>query len=224
MAGAQISTTKRQGSYMPHRNTKSRHFMAAIALTVLASLALAACGGSSSSTTTNASANAASGASGANGASGAPGRVGARFSALRECLAKNGITLPKRTPGSGPRPGAGPTGGGAFGIKGTGPTLPKGVTRAQYEAALKKCGGGFAGRTGGFNSPARTAALTKFASCMRSNGIDLPAPNTSGSGPIFNTKSLNTATTAFRTAEAKCASDLTAAFRRGPTGGQAGPG
>jgi hypothetical protein len=208
--------------------------MAVVAPAVLASVMLAACGGSSSSTSTNASANApAQGTSGVNGASGARGTVGARFSALRECLAKNGITLPKRTPGARPNPGAGGTGGagpggagpggGAFGVRGAGPQLPKGVTRAQYDAALKKCGGGLLGRPGGFNSAARTAALTKFAGCMRSNGIDLPAPNTSGSGPIFDTKSLNTASAAFKAAESKCASDLAAGFRRGPTGGQAGP-
>ncbi len=69
--------------------------------------------------------------------------------------------------------------------------LPKGVTRAQYEAAIKKCGGGsFAGRGARFNSPAYKAALTKFAACMRENGVNVPAPNTSGSGPIFDTKGL----------------------------------
>jgi len=200
--------------------------MAVIAAAVLASVVLAACG-SSSTTSTNASANAATstaGAGGASGASGPRGAFGARFSALRECLAKNGITLPKRTPGSRPVPGrSGGVFGGAGAVGGAGPTLPKGVTRAQYEAALKKCGGGLLGRPGAFNSPARTAALTKFASCMRSNGINLPAPNTSGSGPIFNTKSLNTASAAFKAAESKCSSDLAGGFRRGPTGGQAGP-
>ena len=200
--------------------------MAVIAAAVLASVVLAACG-SSSTTSTNASANAATstaGAGGASGASGPRGAFGARFSALRECLAKNGITLPKRTPGSRPVPGrSGGVFGGAGAVGGAGPTLPKGVTRAQYEAALKKCGGGLLGRPGNFNNPARTAALTTFATCMRQNGVNLPAPNTSGSGPIFNTKSLNTASAAFKAAESKCSSDLAGGFRRGPTGGQAGP-
>ncbi len=204
---------------MPHSNRKSRRLIVAVALAVIASAMLAACG-SSSSTTTNASANAASSTSGASGASGPRGAFGARFSALRECLAKNGITLPKRTPGSRPSPG---TGGGVFGgAGGAGPQLPKGVTRAQYEAALKKCGGGLLGRPRSFNSPARVAALAKFASCMRQNGINLPAPNTSGSGPIFDTKSVNTSSAQFKAAESKCSADLTGAFRRGPTGGQVG--
>jgi len=196
--------------------------VAVVALAALASVIVAACG-SSSSTSTNASANSSTGASGGTGASGPRGAGSARFSALRECLEKNGVALPKRTPGTRPTPGGG---GGVFGggANGAGPQLPKGVTRAQYEAAIKKCGGGLLGRPGRFNSPARTAALTKFASCMRSNGIDLPAPNTSGSGPIFDTKSLNTASAAFKAAETKCASDLAAGFRRGGGAtGQASP-
>ncbi len=67
-----------------------------------------------------------------------PARAASRFKALRECLQKNGITLPKRTPGQ--RPPGGFLGGAG------GPQLPAGVTRAQYQAAVKKCGGAaFAG-------------------------------------------------------------------------------
>jgi hypothetical protein len=104
--------------------------------------------------------------------------------------------------------------------------LPKGVTRAQYEAVLKKCGGGnFAGGAGRrFNSPAFKAALAKFASCMRENGVNMPAPNTSGSGPIFSSKGLNTSSPQFQAAEVKCRSDLRTAFRRGAgAGGKAPP-
>jgi hypothetical protein len=104
--------------------------------------------------------------------------------------------------------------------------LPKGVTRAQYEAALKKCGGNaFAGRGGRrFNSPVFKAALAKFASCMRENGVNIPAPNTSGTGPVFSSKGLNTSSPKFQAAEVKCRSDLSAAFRRGAgTGGKAPP-
>jgi hypothetical protein len=213
---------------MPHSFSKSRHFAAVVVPALLAGVTLAACG-SSSTTSTNASANAPAGANGSSGATGAGGNVGARFSALRECLEKNGITLPKRTPGTGatgsrPAPGTGGPGAGAFGIKGAGPKLPKGVTKAQYEAALKKCGGGLLGRPGNFNNPARTAALTKFATCMRQNGINLPTPNTNGTGPIFNTKSINTASAQFKAAEKTCASALAGSFRRGPTPGQASPG
>ena len=73
-------------------------------------------------------------------------------------------------------------------------SCPTGVTRAQYEAALKKCGGARlrGRRVAASNSPAFRQALAKFAACMRENGVNVPAPNTSGNGPIFNTKGLNT--------------------------------
>jgi hypothetical protein len=145
---------------------------------------------------------------------------------MRECLQKNGITLPQRTPGSG-----GPAGGGFSGAGGGGPQLPKGVTRAQYEAALKKCGGGnFRGGFGGpnrpggnrINSPVFRQALVKYAACLRQNGINIPAPNTSGKGPIFSTKGLNSTSPQFRAAATKCRSVLIGAFRR-PQGANGAP-
>jgi hypothetical protein len=54
---------------------------------------------------------------------------------------------------------------------------------------------------------------------MRTNGIDVPAPNTSGSGPIFNTNGINTSSTQFKTAQSKCQSDLKGVFPGGGAGG-----
>jgi hypothetical protein len=187
--------------------------VAAALVLVLASLLLAACGGSSKgSSSVNATASASTSTAG-----GTAGAAGGRFAALRECLQKNGITLPKRTPGQG-RPSGG---GGGFLGGGAGPQLPKGVTRAQYEAAVKKCGGGFAGRGGGthFNS----AALKKFAACMRENGVNVPEPNTSGRGPVFNTSGLDTSSAQFKAAEAKCSSTLRSAYRASPGTGAGAP-
>jgi len=213
---------------MPHissssiKRRKTHSATAAIVLIVLAGLLLAACGSSStSSDTSSTSASATTSTTG--GPAGAAGA--SRFTAVRECLAKNGITLPKRTPGQRPSPGAGgfPGGGGGF-------TLPKGVTKAQYEAAIKKCGGfprggggRFAGGAAGFNTPAAKAALTKYAACLRENGVNVPAPNTSGNGPVFNDKGLNTSSAKFTAAEAKCRSILQSIFRARP-GGAAAPG
>jgi hypothetical protein len=206
---------------------KPRPAAAAVLVLLLACLGLAACGGSSSSssgTTATTSASTGTGAKGANAG---------RFAAVRECLQKNGITLPKRTPGQKrPNGGAGGFlgGGGAAGGAGSagGPQLPKGVTRAQYEAALKKCGAGkFSGRSGGgarFKSPAFQAALAKFATCMRENGVNVPAPNTSGNGPVFDTKGIDTTSAKFKAAEAKCQSDLSGAFRRGQGAGGSATG
>jgi hypothetical protein len=203
---------------MPHTNTRSRKpAVAAVVVLLLASLGLVACGSSSSSTTSTsanaASTGTASGTSSTGSTSTAPGAPGTgrgadRFTAIRECLQKNGITLPKRTSGShGPPPGTNRSG------------LPKGVTPQQYEAAVKKCGGHYFG--GGaarrLNNPVFKAALTKYGGCLRQNGINLPPANTSGKGPIFDTKGINTSSSQFKAASAKCRSTLTSAFRR-PTG------
>jgi hypothetical protein len=212
---------------MSHLNSSTRRSKpaaaaAAVLVLLLACLGLAACGSSSGASSSTTSASASTPTTGAAGA-----RSG-RFAAMRECLQKNGITLPKRTPGQGRPPGgAGGFLGGAGGGTG-GPQLPKGVTRAQYEAALKKCGGGnFAGggRSGGrFKSPAFQAALAKFATCLRQSGVNVPAPNTSGKGPVFDTKGINTSSAQFKAAEAKCQSDLRTAFRGGGAAGGAGGG
>ncbi len=208
---------------MPHiHSSRRKPAAAAVLVLLLACIGLAACGSSSKSSSTAATAAATTTATGANGTTGAKGPITGRFAAMRECLQKNGITLPKRTPGQ-RRPG-GAGGAGGFlggGAAGTGgPALPKGVTRAQYEAAIKKCGGGsFAGGGARFKSPAYKAALAKFATCLNQNGVKVPAPNTSGNGPVFDTKGIDTSSAQFKTAETKCRSTLTGAFRRGPGAG-----
>jgi hypothetical protein len=202
--------------------------------TILAAacLGLGACGGSSG-TSSNAAVTATKGSAGATststtstggastGTSSNPGSTAGagqgRFEAVRECLQKNGVTLPKSTPGSGP-----PTGG-AFPGGGAGqPALPKGVTRAQFQAAVAKCNGNFGARFGhaggpgarGVTSPVFRAALAKYATCLRQHGIDIPAPNTSGKGPIFSTKGIDTASTKFKAAAIQCRASLLSAFRR----------
>ena len=180
------------------KNTRTAALAALIAL--LAALVLAACGSSSSNTTTTTtSASASASTSTSTTSSGRSAPFLARVSALRECLKKNGITPPARKPGQ----------AGGF-------QLPNGVTRAQYEAALKKCGaGGFRGLGGGGiahgalrNNPAYIAMLSKFSACMGENGVKLPPINTSGNGPIFNTSGVNTSSTQFRAAFAKCRAKL----------------
>ncbi len=210
---------------MSHIHTHRRKsLLAGLLVMALACLGLAACGSSSnSSSTSTTNAAATSSTSTGTGTGPGPGRSG-RFTAMRECLAKEGITLPARTPGQPRTPGAGGfLGGGGAG----GPQLPKGVTRAQFEAAIKKCGGGrgFGGGRARFNSPAYRAALTAFAACMRQNGVALPAPNTSGTGPVFDTKGIDTTSAQFTTARTKCQSKLTGAFAHpGAAGAGAGAG
>jgi hypothetical protein len=200
---------------MPHIDTRAAS-AAALALILLAAFGLSACGGSGATSST-ASSKTSSTASATTSSTGSA--RGGRFAALRECLQKEGITLPKRG-ASGQRAG-GPGGflGGGGELR-----LPKGVTRAQFQAALKKCGGPGAGRFGGakarISSPTFRAVLVKFATCMQSRGVKLPAPNTTGKGPVFDTRGLNTAGTAFKAAAAKCTGLLRGAFPRAGAAGK----
>jgi hypothetical protein len=205
-------------------SNRSRSALAAALLLVLASLALAACGSSSSASpsasTSSAATTGANGATAASSASGGAsstttatttkattkGFAGAskRFLAVRECLQKSGVVLPRK-PGQ-QSPGAGFLAGGV-------PQLPKGVTPAQYQAAIRKCGGlPPGGRFGGAGNRLKSGAfrqtLAKFADCLRENGVNIPAPNTSGKGPIFNTRGVNVASAKFKAARLKCASVL----------------
>jgi hypothetical protein len=50
---------------------------------------------------------------------------------------------------------------------------------------------------------------------MGEHGVKLPAPNTSGTGPIFAAGVLDTKSAAFRAAIKSCGSELAAAFRLG---------
>jgi hypothetical protein len=186
-------------------------------LVLLAGLLLAACGGSSKS-----SSSTTAGTSTAKTTTGGRGQLGQRGAALRTCLQKNGITLPERKAGQrGGTPGA----GGPFGAGGAGgaPRLPKGVTRAQLQAAFKKCGGGqFRGGGKGF-AAGGAQRFAKFAACMRKNGVNLPRPNISGKGPVFNTKGIDTTSSSFKAADAKCARELRPSGSPRP-GSQGAPG
>jgi len=191
---------------------RSRGAAAAVLLLALASLALAACGGSSSGSGTTSTSATTSNA----------GRTpqARRFAAFRECMKKNGVSLPKFTPGKRP-----PHARGFDGAPGN-PRLPEGVSSAQYEAAIKKCGGAPSDFAGGrrFNSPAVRQALAKFATCMRANGENVPKPNTSGNGrPVFSSKGLNVTSAKFKAAEAKCRRDLLGSFRAHPGGAGGAP-
>ncbi len=180
--------------------------LAAAVPALVAVLVLAACGSSSPSAKTSAGTSTGTPGTASTGQAppGQPAGGASRFDALRECLKKQGITLPQRVPG-----GKRPRGGAAGPLGLARPQLPSGVSRARYEAALKKCGGFRGGRFKGLaSSPAFSKALEKFAACMRQQGIPVPNANTSGKGPIFDTKGIDTASSKFKAAETKCISLL----------------
>lgn len=195
------------------------HWLIALIATVTVAVTLAACGGSSSSNSGDTSSTSSSATNSANATK--PGGPGpSRFASLRSCLQKEGINLPSVPSGGVGQQGSGePPSGGAGGVK-----LPEGVSRSKFQEAIKKCGGGGFpnGSRSGFNSATAKAALTKYSTCMRENGINLPEPNTSGKGPVFDTKGIDTSSESFKNAQKKCQTDLKGAFGAGrpPGGGQ----
>lgn len=195
--------------------------LAALIVLLALGATLAACGSSSGGTTTNASAT--------TNATRSAGRAGG-FARLRACLQQQGVTLP-RPPAGGPgtRPPAGAPGSGGFRRGGGFFSRMSSAERARLQAAMQKCGapaGGFrrfgAGGPGGANlrSAAFRRALVAYVACVRRNGFDLPSPNTSGRGPVFDASKVNRQDPKFVAANAKC-QQLLAAAR--PAGAQPPP-
>jgi hypothetical protein len=149
-------------------------------------------------------------------------------------LKKQGITLPQRPSGGPPQggaPGAGPgAGGGAGGgfLFGGGQQGGAGSRNfSKIRSALAKCGikpqQGQQRRFRPQNSAQFRQALTKFVTCVRKNGYDIPAPNLSGNGPVFDSSKVNRNDPKFKKAATKCQSDLQALRPQGaPSSGAGG--
>jgi hypothetical protein len=67
----------------------------------------------------------------------------------------------------------------------------------------------------GHNRASATQRYARFAACMRKHGVSLPAPNTSGKGPIFDSRGFDPHGAAFKAADRRCARRL---FPKRPTG------
>jgi hypothetical protein len=123
-----------------------------------------------------------------------------RRAQLAACLRKQGVTPPRRPSGQ-----QGSGGGLLFGGGGGG----AGAARARnpkLAAALRKCGftpGQGNGRVRA-GSPRFRQALADFVACMRRNGYVMPAPNTSGNGPVFDPSKVNRNDPKFVSAAQKC--------------------
>jgi hypothetical protein len=130
---------------------------------------------------------------------GVKGELRQRFTSLRDCVKNAGVTLPS-------------TGG-------------KPLTAAQttkLKAAVGKCaglaGGKFLPSTSLFTSAKFRAGLVKYAECLRAAGVKLPAPNTSGTGPVFDLKGVDVTGAQYRAAVLKCAYVIRANLPATPTG------
>ena len=153
---------------------------------------VAACGsaGSSSSASNTSTTTASAAAGGGSGGGANP----ARRAALVTCLKQHGVTLPARPPGAGGGPPGGGSGTGTTGTgtNGTGTTPRRGffgggggfAANPKMRAALQACGARF-GFGGGSRFRLARANVTKYVTCVRQHGYNLPNPNFSGKGPVF---------------------------------------
>lgn len=91
---------------------------------------------------------------------------------MSACLKKQGITLPTPSAGGAPTGTSGVGGPGAGGA----PKLPAGVTQAQFQAAMKQCGGGSFGGPGGGAPPSGTGKGTPPSGSGTQSSASAPAP------------------------------------------------
>lgn len=173
---------------MPRLASCRRSFSLGTLLLALVPFALGACGGSSKRSGESVKTTA-----------GVPRQVQSHAAAVRSCLLKHGIELPARAAGSG---------GGA--------RLPKGVSAAELNAALEKCSGGGRRTLAGVAESSASAAggdqqIVRFATCMRAHGVKLPLPSGSGSAAVLDAKGVDTSSSAYKSAQTRCARELVAA-------------
>ncbi|MDX8151066.1 hypothetical protein SK069_05640 [Patulibacter brassicae] len=129
----------------------------------------------------------------------------------------DGAGGPSGGPPDGP-PGGGLPGDGA-GRTRTSPTPPGGgmssADREKFQKALQECGGasmngrgGMGGRRPNMDSAEDRKRVRAYVTCVRKNGYDLPDPDFSGNGPIFDPDDVDRDDATFRKASAACQSEL----------------
>jgi hypothetical protein len=191
-------------------------------LAIVAALAVAGCGGSSGSSSSN---EASSTGTSSEAAGQAPG--GFEISEeTRSCLQEQGVELPEPGQGGGPPEGGELPPGGA--PQGGEPPSFGGAQGKKMQEAFKECGvevpEGGQGKPSGapdMNSAAFRESLKKYVACVRENGYELPEPNLSGEGPVFDESEVNQEDPKFKAASEKCQSLLGGAGGSGssPEGG-----
>jgi hypothetical protein len=162
-----------------------------LSVAALMAPAISACGGGSSSDS-----NGSSGTS--TTASGGPGGF-QLTDAQRSCIEGKGVTVPQgggQPPSGGSPPQGAPSGG-----------APGGQDFQKLQQALQDCGVNVPnGPPGGgnFNPASARKQISAYVACVRKNGYDLPQPNTSGNGPVFDSSQVDQNDPKFKTASAKC--------------------
>jgi hypothetical protein len=222
--------------------------LAALVVGCLVAACGSASSSSTTSGTTTAASAAASGAGGAGGGASSSQRT-ALAACLKQhgvTLPARPAGTPGGAPGgaAGGAPGGAPPSGGTgpgttgtgttgTGTTGTGTTGTSTTPRRGFfgsggfannpklRAAFQACGAkfGFGARGRGFRGRLSHTAITKYVTCVRQHGYNLPNPNFSGKGPVFPANIQNNAK--FQAASKACQSLLVPAR---PSGSGAGSG
>lgn len=69
--------------------------------------------------------------------------------------------------------------------------VPNGVTKVQYEAALKRCGVNVRVGRVSITSPLLEQRIMSLRSCLVNNGFTLPPPDFPGPGPVLETAGID---------------------------------
>jgi hypothetical protein len=85
--------------------------------------------------------------------------------------------------------------------------------RQKFQAALKACGvttpaGGGRRARPDVSSSAYRKSIEAYVACVKKNGFDLPKPDFSGNGPIFDPNEVDQGDATFQKASAACQSTL----------------
>jgi hypothetical protein len=113
----------------------------------------------------------------------------ASFTELNRCLEKHGVAHPENIPGPNQEERTLPS---LIGVRGV--RVPLGVTRVQFEGALRECGAGYLRvAPAPVTSPVLQGRVLRVTACLARNGFMLPPPNFHGPGPVLDTSSVNVA-------------------------------
>ena len=223
------------------RTWRQPRLLLALALAALAMLAIVGCGGGSGGSGTSAASTSAS--AGANdageGGQGEPGGFAEISEDERACLEEQGVELPEAGAGGAPpeggempegeppqggeMPSGGPVEGGEMPQGEGGPPGFGGEDGETMAEAFEACGVEVLQMQGGpgggpyTNSAAYRKQVKEYAACVRENGYDLPEPDFSGEGPVFDESEVDRESAAFKKASEAC-SDLLSK----PSGGAQG--
>jgi hypothetical protein len=193
------------------RSLPSRRVLITCLAGAVLAISISACGSSTSSSATSV-------AAAGTGVSGTSARYQARLN-LAKCFRAHGLNVPDPSPGGGP--------GGGGGIVRSLSNYSQGQVAAARQACRQYLNRAFAF---GNITPAQRAqfrqAFVKWAECMRSHGVNIPDPTTSGAGGFGLRGALSSVdrnSPAFQSAMQACQSLRPRFGRGGPSGGGGGP-